>query len=208
MGESYLSPKFINGFLPFLILLLPFTTISFRKYKKEISNHKARFGTFLLIFVPVIAMVIFTISKKFEFSLSFFLPLAGALIVGVNEELVYRGVVLTNFADEKGRMRGLFLSAIAFSLLNAVNILGGLSVSQVISQLITTFLAGFYGLIYMETKNIGLLAILHGLWDYIFLSEITKAYPLINSLILALVLVQVLASLVLIIRHKKFLSGK
>lgn len=60
----------------------------------------------------------------------------------------------------------------------------------------------------METKNIGLLAILHGLWDYIFLSEITKAYPLINSLILALVLVQVLASLVLIIRHKKFLLGK
>lgn len=108
LRASYVSTKFINGFLPFLILLLPFTTISFRKCKKEISNHKARFGTFLLIFVPVIAMVIFTISKKFEFSLSFFLPLAGALIVGVNEELVYRGVVLTNFADEKGRMRGTF----------------------------------------------------------------------------------------------------
>ncbi|WP_243342925.1 CPBP family glutamic-type intramembrane protease [Anaerococcus sp. AGMB09787] len=100
-------------------------------------------------------------------------------------------------------------SAIVFSLLHSVNILGGLPINQVLSQFITTLSSGlYYVVVYMAAKNIALPIIFHGLWDYISLSEITKTYPIVNWIIIFPVLAQLIASLVVIFSHRKYFMDK
>ncbi|XVG98794.1 CPBP family intramembrane glutamic endopeptidase [Eubacteriales bacterium KG127] len=204
---SYGNEKFIATLLPFLIVLLPFSVLSFNKHRKEIKYSLPRYKLFMILFIPVILVSIFAIIKKAEFSYSFFITLIGALLVGVNEELVYRGIIFTNAVGEKGLMKGIFISATAFSLLHAVNILGGLTLGAVIVQLISTFIAGlFFATSYRYTKNIWILVVYHGLWDYISLSEIGRLYPVIDGIIRILLIIELIITLVLIIKYKKEVS--
>ncbi|SFE04131.1 hypothetical protein SAMN02910327_00192 [Peptostreptococcaceae bacterium pGA-8] len=201
---SYLDSNFINTFIPFLIALTPFSVICYKKYNENVGNHKSKHTIFMLLFTPVILISLFTIMKKFEFSNLFFIPLVGALLVGLNEELIYRGVIFTNVTEEKGLKKGIFISAFLFSLLHTVNILGGLSFSQVATQLVTTFIAGiFLALSYRNTKNIWLLVVYHGLWDYISLSGIGKIYPIVDIIVVILSIVELTVSLVLLKNIRK-----
>lgn len=135
---SYSDTNFINTFIPFFIALTPFSVLCYKKYNENVGNHKSKYTVFMLLFTPIILMSLFTMMKKFEFSNSFFIPLVGALLVGLSEELIYRGVIFTNVTEGKGLKKGIFISAFLFSLLHTVNILGGLSFSQVATQLVTT----------------------------------------------------------------------
>lgn len=178
--------------------------LCYKKYNENVGNHKSKYTVFMLLFTPIILMSLFTMMKKFEFSNSFFIPLVGDLLVGLNEELIYRGVIFTNVTEAKGLKKGIFISAFLFSLLHVVNILGGLSFSQVATQLVTTFIAGiFLALNYRNTKNIWLLVVYHGLWDYISLSGVGKIYPIIDIVIVIFRIGELVVSLVLLKNIKK-----
>lgn len=201
---SYGDEKFIGVLLPFLIVLLPFSIFNFSKHKKEIKNLSSRYKLFMILFIPIILVSTFTIIQKAEFSYSFFIPLIGTLLVGINEELVYRGIVFTNAVEEKGLIKGIFISAIAFSLLHAVNIFAGLTLLDVILQLATTFVAGlFFAASYRYTQNIWILAIFHFLWDYILFSGIGKSYPNINIIMGVLFIIELIITFVLLRSYKK-----
>lgn len=205
---SYGDEKNIAILFPFLILLLPFSVITFNKYKKEIKNPFPKYKLFMILFLPVIFISIFTIIQKAELSYSFFITLTGTLLVGINEELVYRGIIFTNAVEEKGIMKGIFISAIIFSLLHAVNIFAGLTPLDVVMQLITTFISGlFFAVSYRYTKNIWLLVIFHGLWDYILFSGIGKAYSAVNIMMGVLFVVELIITFVLIRKYKKELNN-
>lgn len=97
----------------------------------------------MILFIPIILVSTFTIIQRQSFY-SFFIPLIGTLLVGINEELVYRGIVFTNAVEEKGLIKGIFISAIAFSLLHAVNIFCRVNSLDVILQLATTLLQDYF----------------------------------------------------------------
>ncbi len=89
------------------------------------------------------------------------------LLVGFSEELVYRGIVLSAFLRENKPVAGILVSAITFSLLHSVNILAGLAFSEIITQIVITFLFGLlFGLLRIKIKNIIPLMIFHWLWDF------------------------------------------
>lgn len=90
------------------------------------------------------------------------------LLVGIAEETMYRGIVLHGFLTT-GRVRwAMFISAIAFSLLHAVNVFGGLPLLSVPMQLILTFLFGFLlAPLMLKLNNIVPLIIFHWLWDFV-----------------------------------------
>lgn len=193
---AYLDSNFINVFMPFLIILSIFSLVCYKKYNKKLETYRPKYTIFMLLFVPVIAISLFTITQKFEISMSFFIPLIGALLVGLNEELIYRGVIFSNAIEEKGLKKAVFISAIAFSLLHAVNILGGLTLVALVVQLISTFIVGiFFALSYKYINNIWLIVIYHGLWDYISLSQIGKTYPIINTLVAIIMAMEIIAAL-------------
>ena len=80
----------------------------------------------------------------------------------------------------------------------------GLSPASVITQLITTFIAGiFLSLSYKNIKNIWLIVVYHGLWDYISLSGIGKVYPIIDTIIVVLMIIEIIVSLFMLRNIRK-----
>jgi hypothetical protein len=62
----------------------------------------------------------------------------------------------------------MFVSAIAFSLLHAVNVFGGMALLNVPMQLIMTFLFGFLlAPLMLKLNNIVPLILFHWLWDFV-----------------------------------------
>lgn len=132
----------------------------------------------LLWFLPsiavLIAMWVVCLSGFSQTSLSGaqwqLFALAGftTLLVGIGEETMYRGIVLHGFLTT-GRVRwAMFVSAIGFSLLHAVNVFGGVALLGVPMQLIMTFLFGFFfAPLMLKLNNIVPLIVFHWLWDFV-----------------------------------------
>ncbi len=75
-------------------------------------------------------------------------------------------------------------------------------------QLVTTFISGlFFAVSYRYTKNIWLLVIFHGLWDYILFSGIGKAYSAVNIMMGVLFVVELIITFVLVRKYKKELNN-
>ena len=98
------------------------------------------------------------------------IALAGisTFLVGLGEETMYRGIVLHGFLNN-GRVRwAMLVSAIAFSLLHAVNIFGGVLLGGMIMQLVLTFLLGFlFAPLMIQLNNLWPLIVFHWLWDFV-----------------------------------------
>jgi membrane protease YdiL (CAAX protease family) len=98
------------------------------------------------------------------------LAIAGftTLLVGLGEETMYRGIVLHAFLTTNRVRFAMLVSAIAFSLLHAVNVFGGVLLIAVPMQLIMTFLFGFFfAPLMLKLNNIVPLMIFHWLWDFV-----------------------------------------
>lgn len=88
------------------------------------------------------------------------------MLVGLGEEIMYRGIVLHAFLTTRQVRWAMLVSAIGFSLLHAVNVLGGSPLPDVLQQLILTFLWGFFfAPLMLKLNNIVPLIIFHWLWD-------------------------------------------
>ena len=97
------------------------------------------------------------------------------LLVGISEELVYRGVVLRGFLKNGSVWVAMLVSAIAFSLLHSVNYFGGVNGAGVVSQLKFTFLFGlFFAPIAIRLGAIWPLMVLHWLWDFLLIGGLTS----------------------------------
>lgn len=129
---------------------------------------------FLPLIVVLIALWVVFLSGLVRTSLSaaqwqsFALVGCTTLLVGFGEEIMYRGIVLHAFLTT-GRVRwAMFVSAIAFSLLHAVNFLGGYPLPAVPIQLLNTFQFGFFfAPLMLKLNNILPLIIFHWLWDFV-----------------------------------------
>lgn len=132
----------------------------------------------LLWFLPsialLIAMWVACLSGLSRASLSAaqwqLFALAGftTLLVGFGEEIMYRGIVLHAFLTTNRVRWAMLVSAIAFSLLHAVNVFGGVPLFKVPFQLAMTFLFGFFfAPLMLKLNNILPLIIFHWLWDFV-----------------------------------------
>lgn len=204
LGVSYTDPKFSSSFLPTYYVLVPLSIFAYIKHKKPLGNHRSRLRYFLPSFLPLFLMAIFTLSQKAEWSLAFFIPLIDACFVGISEELVYRGLVFTNITEEKGLFKGILFSALAFSILHSINVIGGVTFPNMMSQLVSTFIAGlFFALVYYETKNIYLVIAYHIFWDYMLLTDITTRFPLMNIAYLFLSVLEWVVVIILLLKYRK-----
>ncbi|MCG9892991.1 MAG: CPBP family intramembrane metalloprotease [Thermosynechococcaceae cyanobacterium MS004] len=155
LGITYGDPAMMNLFWFILIILnglnifwvtryFSWTAIGFR------SLNRKQLLWFLPLIVVLIAMWVVFLSGLARASLSaaqwqsFALVGFTTLLVGLGEEIMYRGIVLHAFLTT-GRVRwAMLVSAIAFSLLHAVNFLGGYPLQAVPIQLLNTFQLGFF----------------------------------------------------------------
>ncbi|SFE94535.1 CPBP family intramembrane glutamic endopeptidase [Peptostreptococcus sp. D1] len=203
-GIGYANPKFSSAFLPTYFILVPFSILAYLKYKKDLGDHVPKYKLFLLIFIPVISIGMFTVIHKFELSIVFLLPLVDAFFVGISEELVYRGIIFTNAAKEKGVFKGILISALFFSILHSINIIGGISISSMLTQLVSTFIAGvFFASVYNYTKNIMLLIVMHAFWDYVLFTNISEAFSFVGIAYLLFTALELIIAITLLIKYRK-----
>jgi len=92
------------------------------------------------------------------------------LLVGISEEIVFRGVLLHGFLKNSSVWTAMLVSALAFSLLHSVNYFGGLESAGVISQLKFTFVFGlFFAPLAIRLGTIVPLILFHWLWDFLLI---------------------------------------
>lgn len=93
-------------------------------------------------------------------------------LVGFSEEVMFRGILLHSFANKKKLYLGLFISSILFALIHSVNILGGMPFEEMITQVVSSFLLGFFfAPLAIKLKSLIPLIIFHWLWDCILISS-------------------------------------
>jgi len=126
--------------------------------------------------------------------------LAGCLLVGIGEELMYRGigvVTLRSLGFTEGKVA--LLVAIIFGLSHATNLIS--EGASAIVQVLVTMIAGyFFYLIRRVSGTIVVPMLVHGLWDFGLLTSLAteKAYAGVVLFILADV---ALAIFVFVRRH-------
>ncbi len=93
---------------------------------------------------------------------------AGALVVGVTEELLSRGVLVVGPQQAGWSPVGVWLfSSVLFALLHAINALFGLPWHGMIAQLVMSFLGGTaFFVTLMATGSLLPGVVLHALWDF------------------------------------------
>ncbi|GAB4378955.1 MAG: CPBP family intramembrane metalloprotease [Elainellaceae cyanobacterium] len=136
--------------------------------------HHRQLLWFLPLIAVLIAMWVVFLSGLVNASLSaaqwqlFALVGFTTLLVGLGEEIMYRGVVLHAFLTTRRVRWAMLVSAIAFSLLHAVNVFGGVPLQAVPIQLLNTFQLGFFfAPLMLKLNNILPLIIFHWLWDFV-----------------------------------------
>jgi membrane protease YdiL (CAAX protease family) len=128
--------------------------------------------------------------------------LVTTLLVGFSEEVMFRGIVLNTLLKKKGVLPAVLVSALLFSALHIVNILGGSSLLAVGFQLILTFIFGvFTALIFLKIKNILPLIIFHFLWDFsLFFAPIVNIET--TFMILIMLPIEIITIFILLQEHK------
>lgn len=167
-------------------------------------KEKGKYTLYFLLFLPQVAMALFFIFTHGSLNRAFLVPLAVTLCVGIGEEVMFRRILFHGLLKTMDFKKALLLSSIIFSLLHSVNVLAGLPFSQMLMQLLMTFLAGLYfALMYYYTKNIYLLIIGHWLWDYILLLGGAAQQIPVFGMIMSLMTFLQIAITILLLTSKK-----
>ncbi|WP_406708798.1 CPBP family intramembrane metalloprotease [Trueperella pyogenes] len=211
-GVKYSDPTFTQHFVWIVLGLAVCALLYYLAFRHEtvLPNRGRSWGAYLLAVVPVGIAVIATM---FAVPLTSVLltTVLSALLVGIGEEIVFRhvffGALLRQSAAKGKTMTAAILtSALVFSVVHAVNILDGQSVSRVITQLGPIFLLGilFAGL-YLQTRSILSLIVLHWLWDSLALIAPTVSF--LTPILAVLTFWQVAIGIVLLWRNRSVKAG-
>ncbi len=178
-GVRYGESEMVETLVWFEIVMTIFAFFMAKKYFswQELGFGKINFknmlwfvpmlviGTIMLLYLGyfVIANADSITSEQWKL---FYLVCVTTLLVGISEELVYRGVVFATFIKES-KVKAVFISAITFSLLHSVNVFGGLELVAMLGQLGVTLIAGlFFAFVRLKINNIIPIILFHWLWDF------------------------------------------
>ncbi|HEM2714790.1 TPA: CPBP family intramembrane metalloprotease [Streptococcus suis] len=204
LNTPYNSTEFSRKFLPFMILLAVLVLYHGIKNKKELTLYSERKPGYVfsaLLFIPVVGFGLYSIVRGFSPDLVFLILIIDTALIGIAEEVMYRGILLGAMAKKMNPLIAILLSSILFCSLHLLNVIGGLSVSELIGQLGSTFVMGvFLGAMYLDTRNILFPIIFHSSWDYILLSDSLADVEFLPVVLIGVYILEVFISLVIIIK--------
>ena len=204
LNTPYNSTEFSRKFLPFMIILAVLVLCYGIKNIKELtlrSESKPNYGFSALLFIPVVGFGLYSIVRGFSPDLAFVILIIDTALIGIAEEGMYRGILLGAMAKKMNSLLAILLSSALFCALHLLNVIGGLSVSELIGQLGSTFVMGvFLGAMYLDTRKILFPIIFHSLWDYILLSGSLEEVQIIPIVLIGVYVLEVFISLIIIIK--------
>ncbi|GAA0432994.1 CPBP family intramembrane glutamic endopeptidase [Leifsonia naganoensis] len=134
-------------------------------FERKRSHHKWPIFVPIVMFLVALANIFTTDWSKFDASFILALVALGVL-VGFNEELMARGLVLTAFRSRLHEGWAWFLSGALFGLMHLVNAALGAPLGSTLVQVLMAFASGtaFY-IVRRVTGSLIWAMLLHGLWD-------------------------------------------
>ncbi|AXY26228.1 CPBP family intramembrane metalloprotease [Suicoccus acidiformans] len=203
-NTPYTSDNFSRKFLVFMTLLAILALYHGLKHKSELTlsnKSKASYIPSMILFVPVVGFGIYSMITGFSPTLTFLILVIDTALIGIAEEGMYRVILLGSMVRKMHPVLALVLSSLLFCLLHVLNLIGGLSVSEVISQLGSTFVMGmFLGAMYLETKKPIFPVIFHSLWDYIILSGSLETLSFMPIALVGTYAAELLITLIIVIK--------
>ncbi|MCT1613825.1 CPBP family intramembrane glutamic endopeptidase [Corynebacterium sanguinis] len=168
-GVEYADPAFIQTFFLVLVVLASATVAYCLVFREEAAipwERARRWGAYAIVMVPLVvllAVALVTVPPG--------VALIGLALVAIGEEVAFRqvffGALLKRSAAAGGGVIGAVVgSALAFSALHAVSVLGGRTATQVASQMLIIFLAGIvFACLFLSTKSLVAVIAFHWIWD-------------------------------------------
>lgn len=178
-GYTYTEPEMTRSLIFTMIIITIFTlTVWFKFFKpyglEKIDKRGLKSFLPFIIMIGILTILLIVNAKNLgNLDVELILIIGTTvLLVGISEELMYRGILLNSFLEKSSKIKAILLSSLFFSLLHLPNLLGGTQIAAQISQLINTFIMGlFFAVMAIKLKNIVPLMIYHGLWDFISFSQ-------------------------------------
>lgn len=107
------------------------------------------------------------------------------LLIGLSEELLFRGIVFYALSDyfkkrERSCLLPVLLSSFIFALLHFINLFDGAGILAVLQQVGYSFLIGaMLAVVLLKTQNLWLCVFLHALFDFggLFVSDLGTGSP-------------------------------
>lgn len=204
LNTPYNSTEFSRKFLPFMFILAILVLYYGIKNKNELTLHSESKPSYVfsaLLFIPVVGFGLYSIVRGFSPDLAFVILIIDTALIGIAEEGMYRGILLGAMAKKMNPALAILLSSVLFCALHLINVIGGLSVSELMGQLCSTFVMGvFLGAMYLDTRKILFPIIFHSLWDYILLSGSLAEVQILPIVLIGVYVLEVVISLVIIIK--------
>lgn len=129
------------------------------------------------------------------------------MTVGITEELLFRGIILSSLSERMSTRKAILLSALFFSLFHSINVISGLPLSALLVQMVSAFIAGFYlASVKVKINSIIPLIIWHWFWDFLTLGCDLFGFKT-PQLISSIILLELITGLIIWIRLNKPVSG-
>ena len=150
--------------------------VTFFGWWKPVLRDRRRAGGWLIA-VPIVAAVLLLAGVDYgnlgKIDSALLLSLGvGTLLVGISEELMFRGLVVVSFRSSMREVHVWVWSSVAFGLLHSMNALLGHGVAATVQQVLVTMLIG--SMLYVVRRTTGWLLVpmaIHALWDFSVLTQ-------------------------------------
>lgn len=172
---DYGTLKNVIYMIPILFGLSVFSILIVAKSKIKSKPNILKPNRLLLVFVIIIGYLLVCNFLAYQEAMvltpfrDLSLLLLATMLVGIGEEFTYRGYIFNALEKYNNTRKALLYSSILFGLLHSVNVIAGVSLTAAVIQVILTTAVGYaFGALYLRTgRNLILIAVLHGLYDFL-----------------------------------------
>lgn len=140
------------------------------------ARENRRVPTWMWVFpglIAVVALVITDWGRLSDLGFGYVAALAASmLVVGFNEEFIFRGILLNGFRNHGSEVYAWAFATSLFALSHGMNLFGGASVAAVVPQILQAFMLGT--IFYLAKRVSGTIVVpivIHALWGFSFFSH-------------------------------------
>ncbi len=167
---NYGAPKMMEVLIYFVFFAVLTSVIIYFKDFRGTAFKKVKWNWWLLEFglftVAVLAAQVFLGNYKNADMTLIWTVVATTVIVGIGEEMLFRGLIYTAYKEKHGVFVGILVSSFVFGFLHITNLAGGAELGATLFQMLNAGLSGVVSAwVFYKTENLVPTIIYHGIWD-------------------------------------------
>ncbi len=167
---KYPDPQMMNILIYFVFFAVASSIVIYWLFFRGTAFKKMKFNLWILEFlifavVVVLAQIFLGNYKNADMHLIWII-VATTLMVGIGEEMLFRGLIFTAFKEKYGVYIGILVSAGIFGFLHGTNIVGGAAIGATLFQMLSAGLSGIVAAwVFYKTESLIPTIFYHAIWD-------------------------------------------